>query len=87
MATQRNTRAIVDVNEEGGSFVRGRAYGIETKSRVWTTFLEMKEKRGGNDPSHRQLAARLQLLKTYVTKVLKERREKGYLADPKQEPK
>ena len=72
MATQEIQGATIDVNFSGGIYVRGRAYGIETKHRVWETFKALKEARVGNDPSHREVASVANVSKSYVSNVLKE---------------
>ena len=66
MATQENQVVTPDVNLNGGLYVKGRAYGIETKHRVWDIFQELKVQRNGNDPPHRMVANVAKVSKSYV---------------------
>ena len=65
------------MNSSGGNYVCGRKYGVETKHRVVTIYLEMKADNDGNNPCHVDVAEVAGVSKSYVMNVIRERKENG----------
>ena len=74
----------MNCNINGGVYVRGRVYSIETRYNIINTYNKLKLIRGGEgEPTHEEIAQEAMVSKSFVTKIMKEYNENGFLIDPR----
>ena len=69
-------------NNNGGYYVPGRSYSIETKVRVRDTYLRSYLENPNCEPTTTTIAVKTGVGKTYAWYMIKETKSKGDIVDP-----
>jgi len=62
----------VSINDKGGYYQRGKAYGLEVKLFVAAKYLDRKERRGGLRPVLNNIGAEFRVTWPFVAKIKRE---------------
>jgi hypothetical protein len=70
------------MNINGGFYQHGKSYGMDTKLRVATKYLEHNARLGGSRPNLTEVAAECHVGRDFVIKIERELTEKGRILAP-----